>query len=79
MLFFYTDGLVETENPTGAMFEVERLRALLEAEHNAGVDTVLTRVEDAVRAFRGDAGPFDDATMMVLKLTGSGLPTSPGT
>jgi serine phosphatase RsbU (regulator of sigma subunit) len=79
MLFFYTDGLVETENPTGAMFEVERLRALLEAEHNAGVDTVLTRVEDAVRAFRGDAEPFDDATMMVLKLTGSGLPTSPGT
>jgi serine phosphatase RsbU (regulator of sigma subunit) len=68
MLFFYTDGLVETEDGAGAMFEVDRLRAILEAEHRADVDTVLTRVEDAVRAFRGNAEPFDDATLMVMKL-----------
>jgi sigma-B regulation protein RsbU (phosphoserine phosphatase) len=68
MLFFYTDGLVETENGAGAMFEVDRLRAILEAEHRADIDTVLTRVENAVRTFRGNAEPFDDATLMVMKL-----------
>jgi serine phosphatase RsbU (regulator of sigma subunit) len=51
------------------MFEVERLRAILESEQGADIDTVLTRIEDAVRAFRGDAEPFDDATMMALKLS----------
>lgn len=68
MLFFYTDGLLETENEAGEMFDVERLRAILEADRRADIDTVLTRVEEAVRAFRGTAEPFDDATMMALKL-----------
>jgi serine phosphatase RsbU (regulator of sigma subunit) len=50
------------------MFDVERLRAILEADRRADIDTVLTRVEESVRAFRGTAEPFDDATMMALKL-----------
>ena len=68
LLFFYTDGLVETENDRGDMFGAERLQALLEAEHAHGIDTVLERVEHAVRAFRGTAEPFDDATMMALRV-----------
>jgi serine phosphatase RsbU (regulator of sigma subunit) len=66
LLFFYTDGLVETENEAGDMFGAERLEALLEAEHAHGIDTVLERVERAIREFRGKAEPFDDATMMAL-------------
>jgi serine phosphatase RsbU (regulator of sigma subunit) len=68
LLFFYTDGLVETENEQGDMFGAERLQALLEAEHAHGIDTVLQRVEREVRAFRGTAEPFDDATMMALRI-----------
>ena len=68
LLFFYTDGLVETENDRGDMFGAERLQALLEAEHAHGIDTVLERVEHSVRAFRGKAEPFDDATMMALRV-----------
>jgi serine phosphatase RsbU (regulator of sigma subunit) len=68
LLFFYTDGLVETENEAGDMFGTERLQSLLEAEHRQDVDTVLERVDAAVRAFRGRAEPLDDATMMALTL-----------
>ena len=68
LLFFYTDGLVETESDTGDMFGSERLQALLATEHAEGIDTVLERVEAAVRAFRGSAEVFDDATMMALRI-----------
>jgi len=68
LLFFYTDGLVETENERGEMFGAERLQALLEAEHTQRVDMLLDRVDAAVRAFRGRAEPLDDATMMALRV-----------
>jgi serine phosphatase RsbU (regulator of sigma subunit) len=68
LLFFYTDGLVETENSAGEMFGAESLQALLASEHDQSADGVLERVETAVRTFRGSAEPFDDATMMALRL-----------
>jgi serine phosphatase RsbU (regulator of sigma subunit) len=67
-LFFYTDGAVETENDGGESFGADRLEALLLAEHGRGIDDVLAGVEGAVRRFRGQAEPLDDATMMALKL-----------
>jgi sigma-B regulation protein RsbU (phosphoserine phosphatase) len=74
MLFFYTDGMVETQNEAGDLFGTERLEPLLVAHHEETVDRVLARAEESVRAFRGTAEPFDDATMMVLRLG----PTSVG-
>jgi serine phosphatase RsbU (regulator of sigma subunit) len=69
LLFFYTDGLVETENEQGDMFSAERLQTILAAEQAQGIDTVLHRVEEQVTAFRGQAEPFDDATMMALRIS----------
>jgi serine phosphatase RsbU (regulator of sigma subunit) len=69
LLFFYTDGLVETENEAGDMFGAERLQALLAEEHSQSVDTVLHRVEHAITTFRGRAEPFDDATLMALRIS----------
>ncbi len=70
LLFFYTDGLVETENETGEMFGAERLQTLLAAEHDTRIGITLERVETTVRTFRGSAEPFDDATMMALRIDG---------
>lgn len=70
-LFFYTDGIVETENELGEQFGGERLEHLLidtVTADAAGPDAVLERVESAVRAFRGAAEPFDDATSMVVRI-----------
>ena len=70
LIFFYTDGLLETENENGEMFGPDRLQALLTREHAQGIDTILQHVETTVRQFRGRTEPFDDATMMALKLNG---------
>ena len=48
----------------------ERLEALLARAHDEGLDDLLARVELAVKNFRGAAEPFDDATMMALRLGG---------
>lgn len=74
LLFFYTDGLVETENASGEMFGSERLEALLAEVQSDDIATILNHVEARVRAFRGDVEPFDDATMMALRVTASDPP-----
>jgi serine phosphatase RsbU (regulator of sigma subunit) len=66
LVFFYTDGCVEAENEAGEMFGAERLEALLRS--SAGSDDLLASVETAVKAFRGAAEAYDDATMMVVKV-----------
>ena len=68
LLFFYTDGLVETENERGEMFDRPRLERFLVAAHTDGVDAVLERIEREVRQFRGNAEPLDDATLMAMRL-----------
>jgi len=68
LLFFYTDGLVEAEDESGEMFGFDRLKALLGKKQQQGIDTVLQEVEDAVRQFRGNHEPMDDATLMALRL-----------
>ena len=69
LLFFYTDGLVETENERKDMFGAERLQAILESERAQSIDIILHRIEQTVTAFRGSAELFDDATMMALRIS----------
>jgi len=69
LLFFYTDGLVETENERNEMFGAERLQSILEHDRAETIDIILHRVETSVMTFRGSAEPFDDATMMALRIS----------
>ena len=66
LLFFYTDGCVEAENEAGEMFGAEKLESLLVSA--AGADDLLARVETVLAEYRGTREPFDDATMMVVKV-----------
>jgi len=68
LLFFYTDGTVEVENEQTEMFGPERLESLLRTHRDQGVDGLLERIEESVRRFRGAAEPFDDVTIMALRL-----------
>jgi serine phosphatase RsbU (regulator of sigma subunit) len=68
LLFFYTDGLVETFDADGEMFGTERLQRLLAEIQASGIDALLTQVEERVRSFRGDVDALDDATMMALRV-----------
>jgi serine phosphatase RsbU (regulator of sigma subunit) len=68
LLFFFTDGMVETLNEQGDMFGAERLEALLMRAHSDEIGPMLATIEASVREFRGKAEPYDDATMMALRL-----------
>jgi serine phosphatase RsbU (regulator of sigma subunit) len=68
VIFFYTDGCVEMENDAEDMFGSERLESLLVAAPAGTADDLLSRVESAVKSFRGLREPFDDATMMAVKV-----------
>ncbi len=71
LLYFYTDGCVETENEADEMFGTGRLEALLVSIADAGPSTparVLQQVGEAVTTFRGTREPFDDATMMAVRI-----------
>jgi serine phosphatase RsbU (regulator of sigma subunit) len=71
LLFFYTDGCVETENEADEMFGADRLEALLVSMATLAPvtpDRVLYQVEQSVTAFRGTREPFDDATMMAVRI-----------
>jgi len=69
LLFFYTDGLVETENERGEMFGTDRLQEILSARQVESINDVLHEVEAQVIEFRGEAEPFDDATLMALRIS----------
>jgi serine phosphatase RsbU (regulator of sigma subunit) len=67
-LFLYTDGVIDTENQAGEAFGLERLRDLIVRERQGGLEGMLARVEEAVRAYRGASEPQDDATLVVLRV-----------
>jgi serine phosphatase RsbU (regulator of sigma subunit) len=67
-LFLYTDGLVEAESEAGDEFGCTRLEEVLVAEHSRGLDHLIARVDEVVRAHRGNKEARDDATILVLRV-----------
>jgi serine phosphatase RsbU (regulator of sigma subunit) len=67
-LCLFTDGLVEAENGEGEWFGEQRLEALFEQASGGTPDELVTRIEQAIRAHRGQAEASDDATMLVLRV-----------
>jgi sigma-B regulation protein RsbU (phosphoserine phosphatase) len=68
LIFLYTDGATEAENDTGDMFGPERLQEALAHAPKTDVTAVLASVESVIREFRGGVEPFDDATMMAVRV-----------
>ena len=67
-LLLYTDGLNEAENPDHALFGEDRvLQCMKDAAELDSRETV-SRLESAVGAFRREAEPNDDLTLVCLKL-----------
>jgi len=65
-LYFYTDGLVETQNPAGEEYGVDRLCARLQKERGSGLEASLQNVYSSVMEWNG--GVFkDDVTLCALE------------
>jgi sigma-B regulation protein RsbU (phosphoserine phosphatase) len=68
LLFFYTDGCVEAESDAGDMFGSDRLEAIVSSAAATSPEQVLQRVEASIKSFRGKREPFDDETMMAVRV-----------
>jgi serine phosphatase RsbU (regulator of sigma subunit) len=68
VVFFYTDGCVEAENPAGDLFSLERLEAFLTGLQTGSGNDILSGVGQALTEFRAGREPLDDATMMVVSV-----------
>ena len=68
LFVFYTDGITEAEDPSGADFGRERLVATVRAVAGQPAEAVVSAVHGAVDAFRGSGSHGDDATVIVVRV-----------
>jgi sigma-B regulation protein RsbU (phosphoserine phosphatase) len=66
-VIFYTDGILEAVNPSGAMFGLERLDQVLENCH-LSADGLIHEVLEALERFTAGQPPGDDRTLLVAKV-----------
>lgn len=68
LLFLHTDGVDEAMSPQREPFGDERLRAVLQDARHEPAETVLARVETALRAHTAGGTFEDDLTMIAVKV-----------
>jgi sigma-B regulation protein RsbU (phosphoserine phosphatase) len=66
-LVLYTDGVTEARDTARRFFGEERLRAAITGACGRPAGEIVRAVMDDVRAFQGDAEPFDDLTLLVVE------------
>lgn len=64
---FYTDGITEANDPSGRMFGVERLDALLSAA-TPDVDSLFQDILSALDQFTVGQPPADDQTLLAARV-----------
>ena len=68
LLFIYTDGLNEAENPQQEQFGDDRLLGVLRRTNFGNAQQVIESMKQEVEAYRNGAEPNDDFTMMCVKV-----------
>lgn len=67
-LFLYTDGLTEAHNASAELYGEKRLLDKLNSIKLRGGEKFLKEIADDVKVFSEGTDPFDDLTMMVIKV-----------
>ena len=68
ILVMYTDGVIEAKAEDGQMFGLERLTRIIEQNSSLGAHEIFEKIQAEIRDFIGKALPFDDMTLMVLRV-----------
>ncbi|MBI3739455.1 MAG: PP2C family protein-serine/threonine phosphatase [Chloroflexi bacterium] len=68
IVFFYTDGVTEANNPQGEQFGMQRLENLLAANADLSAQEIVSLVREEVNEFSAGQPLADDATMVALKV-----------
>lgn len=67
-LFLYTDGLTEAHNVSAELYGEKRLLDKLNSIEPRSGENFLRQITDDVKVFSEGTAPFDDLTMMVIKV-----------
>ena len=67
-LFFYTDGVTETESVDGELFGEERLRAFVEELASLPLEAVCDTVRFRLAEFSGSNQRTDDMTVVAIQV-----------
>lgn len=68
VLLFYTDGVTETENADGQMFEIDGLLGALHKYSDRPAQEILTGIRQEVSTFAEPRVPTDDFTMVAVRV-----------
>lgn len=68
ILFLYTDGIIEAQNPNGEQFKSARLIEILKKYKGEKVEQIEESVANGILAFTEGAPQKDDITMVILKV-----------
>ena len=67
---FFSDGVTDAQNREGDMFGGTRLVKVIEANCGRSADDIVTAIFAAVGEFTAGESPYDDQTVVVLKVLG---------
>jgi serine phosphatase RsbU (regulator of sigma subunit) len=67
-LVLYTDGLTDASNEAGEMFGLDRLLQVFARRAEESPDAMCRGVFDDLAAYRGNANPYDDMTLLVVSV-----------
>lgn len=67
VLLLYTDGIMETKNPAGEYYGIDRLRVFLSHAASMSAEAILVALIEDATLFRGSAKQNDDITIVIAK------------
>ena len=65
---FFSDGISDAANPAFETFGRKRIEEIVTANHDRSPQEIVDAIFDAVRVFCQGCDPFDDETVVVLKI-----------
>ena len=68
IVVFYTDGVVEAQNPDGELYSAERLVSAVRANRSMAAQGLVSAIHRSVVAFASSEELQDDFTLMVMKV-----------
>jgi sigma-B regulation protein RsbU (phosphoserine phosphatase) len=68
IVVFHSDGIGDTQNSTGEFFGHERVAKIILEKHELHADRIADYILEEVDRFSGGQHPFDDRTLVVLKV-----------
>ncbi len=68
ILLIGTDGIWETRNPEGEMYNKQRIKTIIRNNRQNSAEQILEAVTSALLHFRGNRRQDDDVTMVIIKM-----------